>query len=71
MANKKPPSERLAECCGTCEHWEWEYEGDGECDIYPDFFDDETSEDHSGSSTSICDDFKPNKELMGWPEVEK
>jgi len=31
-----PPGWRPAECCGTCKHWEFGHEGEGECTLWPD-----------------------------------
>ena len=61
----KPPSYRSSQSCGTCKHWSWGYEGEGDCkkhpamvhinDLYEDIYDGDVS-------TNICDDWEEGKE---------
>jgi len=56
MPRKKfvpPPNLRRAISCGTCEHWQWGYEGEGTCKKYPDNYD----KNHWGDSNDLCDDY--------------
>lgn len=64
MTAKKPPNYRDATCCGTCAHWEWGYEGEGECRRYPDDFEIR----HFGDATSICADWQGPSPTTEGPE---
>jgi hypothetical protein len=30
-----PPNHRASQSCGTCTHWTWGYEGEGNCGKFP------------------------------------
>ncbi len=62
-----PPGWVPAKCCGTCDHWEGGYEGDGECNKYPDSYTikneyitpiTEDGKEYYGSPTFVCDEWK-------------
>lgn len=59
MAKKKPapPNLRDAQCCGMCQHWQWGYEGEGDCGKYPDG----GTAKHYNDATNICDEFEKRK----------
>ena len=56
-----PPNYRPSQSCGTCKHWEWDYEGEGDCKLFPDLeWDYEKAchvkeAKHVCSSTMLCD----------------
>lgn len=51
---------RSAQCCGTCKHWSWGYEGEGSCTRFPSYvsFDGGSRQIWAGAaSTDICNDW--------------
>ena len=65
---RKPPGLRASKSCGTCQHWEWGYEGHGECNKHPEsYLVRRRKGDLAGevdivsvyypSSTKVCDDW--------------
>ena len=56
---QSPPNLRASQSCGTCAHWTWGYEGEGDCARYPNRHDKRTfAPIHLNSSTFLCDDYK-------------
>jgi len=55
-----PPNFTSAKCCGNCAHWQWGYEGEGDCTKYPEHVSTPTGyhDVWSGAcSTGLCDDY--------------
>jgi hypothetical protein len=52
-----PPGHKEAHCCGTCQFWKWEYEGEGTCTSYPETRKTAIKWEHIyyARSTMICD----------------
>lgn len=56
------PNLRAAECCGTCEHWVWGCEGEGDCKKFSTVTVDDVEfnrlildDDDTINATDICD----------------
>jgi hypothetical protein len=61
----EPPNHRASQSCGTCKHWERDYEGEGACQKYPEEVStpsDVFMQIYEGeSSTMLCDDWTKNE----------
>jgi len=67
MAKRIPPNLRQSKSCATCVHWQWGWEGEGECTKWPESRmvkrrkgpyagEEERSYNYHGASFKLCDD---------------
>lgn len=57
-----PPNLRAGKCCGTCAHWEWGYEGEGQCKKFPIRYSKKTFKaSHDEHSAFVCDAWEEPK----------
>jgi hypothetical protein len=62
--NGEPPNLRIVECCNTCKHVEYHYEGERSCKKYPvrpEWYDeDDPSSPIHVEQNNICDGYEPS-----------